>query len=179
MYAILLAAPTDAALIHELKMRAFAEEGRLSESMEIPPLAEEVSAIEMDICTQTVLTACDEGRIIGSARGIVAGPVCTIRAMCVEPSFQGQGIGAELLRAVELAHPDVERFELTTNTLVPRNVAFYERHGYQVAELTRYTDKIVLAQMRKDGNTRDAYPSLERSADGRPSGSSVRFAVKP
>jgi hypothetical protein len=41
------------------------------------------------------------------------------------------------------AHPGADTFELTTNTVVPGTVAFYERRGYKVNELTRYTDKIV------------------------------------
>jgi GNAT superfamily N-acetyltransferase len=149
MYSILPAIPADAKAIHAIQMRAFAEEGRLSETSQIPPLMEEVAAIELHIHSQTVLTARDGERIIGSARGIVDGPVCTVRGVSVEPTHQGRGIGAALLEAVERAHPRVERFELTTNSLVPGNVAFYERRGYQVIELARYTDKIVLAQMRK------------------------------
>ena len=150
MHEILRATAADAPLIRDLKLRAFAEEGRLSASMEIPPLTETLSAIELDIRTQTVLVVRDAQRIVGSARGIMTGTVCTIRAVCVEPSHHGKGLGGALLQAVEQAHPDVERFELTTNTLVPGNVAFYERRGYRVTELTRYTGKIVLAQMRKD-----------------------------
>jgi hypothetical protein len=38
---------------------------------------------------------------------------------------------------------------LTTNTLVLGAVAFYDRHGYKTTELTRYTDKIILAHMMK------------------------------
>jgi GNAT superfamily N-acetyltransferase len=155
MYTIVPADPADAAVIHEIKMRAFAEEGRLSENVEIPPLVEDVPAIERDIRTHTVLAARDAVGIIGSARGIVAGAVCTIRAVCVAPSRQGRGVGAALLRAVEAAHPAVDRFELTTNTLVPGNVEFYERRGYRVIELTKYTDKIVLTQMRKDVSPND------------------------
>ena len=96
-----------------------------------------------------MLTARDGERIVGAARGIVEGSVCTLRAVCVEPACQGRGIGAALVRAIERARPNVERFELTTNTLVPGNVSFYERHGYHITALTPYTDKIVLAQMRK------------------------------
>jgi len=48
----------------------------------------------------------------------------------------------------------MERLRLTTNTLVPGNVSFYERRGYQVTELTRYTDKIVSAQLAKVRITR-------------------------
>lgn len=162
MYSILRAAPTDAALIHEMKMRAFAEEGRLSGNMQIPPLTEAVSTVEREIRTQTVLTAREEGRIIGSARGIVTGVVCTVRAVCVEPCFRRRGIGAALLDAIERTHPHVERFELTTNTLVPGNVAYYERRGYKLTALTKYTGKIVLAQMCKRARTRDA--SFESAA---------------
>ena len=145
------AAPDDAAVIHEIQMRAFAEEGRLSGTVEIPPLMESVDSIELLIRTQTVLTARDGDRVVGSARGILAGSICTIRGVLVEPSHQGRGIGASLLRAVEERHPGVERFELTTNTLVPGNVRFYERHGYTVHQLTRHGESIVLAQMRKRG----------------------------
>lgn len=149
MISIAPATPEDAPIIHAIQMRAFEEEGRLSENTKIPPLMETVDAIQLLIETQTVLAARDGERIVGSARGIVDGSVCTIRGVLVEPSYQGQGIGAALLRAVELQHPGVERFELTTNTLVPGNVAFYERRGYKVDVLTNYTDKIVLAQMSR------------------------------
>ena len=149
------AAAEDAVVIHAIQMRAFAEEGRLSENLHIPPLIEQVAAIEQHILTQTVLTARDGERIIGAARGVVDGVVCTLRGVIVEPDYQGRGIGASLLRAVEQAHPNVERFELTTNTLVPGNVAFYERHGYKVNELTKFTQKIVLAQMSKPAGACD------------------------
>lgn len=149
MHTIHPAVVANAQIIHDIQMRAFAKEGRLSDNLEIPPLMEDVAAIEMHIRTQTVLVACDGERIVGSARGIVDGNVCTIRGVSVEPSHQGHGIGASLLRAIEQAHPTVERFVLTTNTLVPGNVLFYERRGYQIAELTSYTDKVVLAHMVK------------------------------
>jgi GNAT superfamily N-acetyltransferase len=149
VYSICKAAAEDAAAIHGIQMRAFAEEGRLCDDWRIPPLTEDVAAIEMHIRTRTVLIAREGERIIGAARGLVEGAVCTLRGVIVEPACQGRGIGASLLLAIEEAHPGVERFELTTNTLVPGNVAFYERRGYRVTELTQYTGKIVLAQMRK------------------------------
>lgn len=143
------ALPEDAPVIHAIQMRAFAEEGRISENVDIPPLTESIAAIESLIRTQTVLVARNGSAIVGSARGILEGSTCTIRGVLVDPSWQGKGIGAALLAAVEQLHPDVECFELTTNTLVPGNVQFYERRGYAIYELTHYTGKIVLAQMRK------------------------------
>ncbi len=149
MISIQRATPEDAEVIHAIQMRAFAEEARLSDDRNIPPLLEPVADIAHHIRTQTVLKARDGDRIVGAARGLVDGAVCTLRGVIVEPDCQGRGIGASLLEAIEQAHPGIERFDLTTNTLVPGNVAFYERRGYRVVELTRYTGKIVLAQMSK------------------------------
>jgi GNAT superfamily N-acetyltransferase len=149
MISIQAACLADASVIHAIQLLAFAEEGRLGNNTQIPPLTEPLAAIEHHIQTQTVLVARDGERIVGSARGIVEGRVCTLRGVSVEPSCQGLGIGAALLGSIEQAHPDVDRFELTTSTVVPGNVVFYERRGYVVCELTSYTDTIVLAQMSK------------------------------
>jgi len=146
---------SDAADVHAVKMRAFAEEGRLSGTMDLPPLMEDVAAVERDIESHTVLVARLGGRLVGSARGRVAGASCEITAVCVDPAYQGRRIGAALVRAVERAHPDVERFELTTNTVVPGNVAFYERHGYTVVARTAYTDSITLAHLTKAAGAAD------------------------
>ena len=156
MLSIAPAISEDAIVIHEIQMRAFAEEGRLSETVEIPPLMESVESIENLIESQTVLVAKEGDQIVGSARGVVEGSVCTIRGVLVEPSHHGQGIGASLLHAVEQQHPGIECFELTTNTLVPGNVQFYERRGYKVNELTKYGAIIVLAQMSKQACFEDA-----------------------
>ena len=45
---------------------------------------------------------------------------------------------------------------VNSNRSTPGNVAFYERRGYRVTELTQYTGKIVLAQMRKYVGAKDA-----------------------
>ena len=165
MLSIVRAVPADATVIHAIQMRAFAEEGRLSDNLQIPPLVETVDSIERLIRTQTVLVAREGNRIVGSARGLLDGAVCTVRGVFVEPSHQGLGIGASLLLAVEQLHPDVERFELTTNTLVPGNVAFYERRGYRVDERTTYGEKIVLAQMSKPNSGTADPPLVVREDD--------------
>ncbi len=149
------ATPEDAEVIRAIQMRAFAEEGRLCGDTDIPPLTEPVAAVAQHIRTQTVLVARIDGQIVGAARGLVDGSVCTIRGVVVEPAHQGRGIGSALLCAIERALPGVERFDLTTNTRVPGNVAFYERHGYRVTEFTPYKQTIVLAQMSKPGRGHD------------------------
>jgi predicted N-acetyltransferase YhbS len=149
MISIHLARAEDAATIHAIQMRAFEQEAQLSGTTQIPPLTEALSAVEADIRTHTVLIAKDGEQIVGSARGVVSGSACMIHRVSVEPSHQRRGIGGKLVDAVEQAHPTVERFELTTNTLVPGNVAFYERRGYTVTQRRNFTAKIVLVDMQK------------------------------
>ena len=151
MPTILPATPADAATILAIQKRAFAEEARRCDDWEIPPLTEPVEAVVGHIETATVLTARDGTQILGSIRGLVAGEVCTIRALSIEPGHQGAGIGSALLAAIEHAHPHVARFELLTNNAMQDNVRFYQRHGYRVVELLPHSDRIVLAAMHKDG----------------------------
>jgi len=156
MHTIIPAVPDDATTILEIQKRAFAEEGRLSGNLEIPPLTETLPAVIDHIKNQTALVARQGTQIIGSVRGIINGTVCTIRGLSIEPAYQGQGIGSSLLRAMEASHPHVTHFELTTNTFMEANVRFYQRHGYQIKELTRHSERIVLAQMGKAAVGRDA-----------------------
>jgi ribosomal protein S18 acetylase RimI-like enzyme len=149
MHTIRRATLADAAVILGVQKRAFAEEGRRCEDREIPPLTETLEAVAAHIETQAVLVACHGTEIVGSVRGIRSGPVCTIRALSIAPEHQGRGIGSSLLRAIELAHPMATLFDLLTNTAMPGNVRFYERHGYEVRELRRHSEKIELAYLTK------------------------------
>jgi predicted N-acetyltransferase YhbS len=149
MYTIRPAILEDAPTMLGLQRRAFAEEGRRSGSQDIPPLTELLDAVIEHIHQQTALIAVDNGKIIGTIRGIVKGRVCTVRALAVDPANQGRGIGSALLKALERALPDIAHFDLTTNTVMEGNVPFYERHGYRVTGLTRYSELVTLAQMTK------------------------------
>jgi len=149
MYTIRRANLGDAPTMLDLQRRAFAEEGRRSGTQDISPLAELLDAVIEHIQNQTALVARDNGKVIGTIRGIVKGRVCTVRALAVDPANQGHGVGSSLLNALERTLPDVAQFDLTTNTMMEGNVPFYERHGYRVNELTRHSELVTLAQMTK------------------------------
>ncbi len=149
MYTITPAAHGDAATILDIQRRAFAPEARVCETWDIMPMVEPLDAVVEHIRSQIVLIARVDGQVVGSIRGIGAGTVCAIRGLSVEPALHGRGIGVALLRAIEEAHPQVTHFELTTNRRMDSNVRFYERHGYRIYALTRHSDRITLAQMRK------------------------------
>jgi len=139
----------DAGTMHGLQLRAFEEEGRRCDRRDIPPLQETVDAIVDHIRTQIALVAKDDGRIVGCVRGLLENRVCTIRALVVEPSMHGNGLGSALLEALEAELTHIDRVDLTTNTIMERNVTFYERHGYRVVEFTTPIPGITLAQMSK------------------------------
>lgn len=149
MYTISAATLEDAPTMLDLQRRAFAEEGRRSGTQDIPPLIEQLDSVIEHIRKQTALIARDDGKIIGTIRGIVNGRICTVRALAVDPASQGRGIGSALLNALERALPEVAQFDLITNTVMEGNVPFYERHGYRVTEFTRHSELVTLAQMTK------------------------------
>ena len=139
----------DAPALLAMQKIAFEPEARACQAWDIPPLQETVEGVREHIRMATVLKAVEGERLLGAIRGIVTGATCLIRVLAVAPEAQGRGLGARLLRAIEDAHPQVERFELTTNMIMVGNVRFYLRHGYEVVEQLQHAPTIRLAFMRK------------------------------
>ena len=139
----------DASALLAMQQVAFEPEARACDDWAIPPLQETVAGVREHICTATVLKAVDGDQLLGAIRGIVSGGTCLIRVLVVAEQARGRGLGARLLRAIEDAHPQVERFELTTNMIMVGNVRFYLRHGYEVVEQVQHSATIRLAFMRK------------------------------
>ena len=139
----------DAPALLAMQRIAFEPEARACQAWDIPPLQETVEGVREHIRMATVLKAVEGERLLGAIRGIVTGATCLIRVLVVAPEAQGRGLGARLLRAIEDAHPQFERFELTTNMIMVGNVRFYLRHGYEVVEQLQHAPTIRLAFMRK------------------------------
>jgi len=146
---IVAAGLEDAPAMLAVQRRAFEAEALACGSREIPPLLETLADIEAHLRTATVLKAMDGDRLVGAIRGVVQGDTCVVRVLVVAEEQRGQGLGARLLAAIEAAHPQVARFELTTNMIMPGNVRFYLRHGYAVVEEIQRAPTIRLAFMRK------------------------------
>ena len=146
---IVPATPEDAPALLAMQKIAFEPEARACQAWDIPPLQETVEGLREHIRMATVLKAVEGERLLGAIRGIVTGATCLIRVLVVAEQARGRGLGARLLRAIEDAHPQVGRFELTTNMIMVGNVRFYLRQGYEVVEQVQHAPTIRLAFMRK------------------------------
>lgn len=150
MLTIRRATVQDTDAMYQIQQSAFQEEGRRCGTMEIPPLLEPPESIAEHVRNQVALVALFDETTVGCVRGIVESGVCTIRALSVEPSRQGEGNGSKLLKALEAELSGVRRIDLTTNTLMEGNMTFYVRHGYEFTSYTEHRPGIVLVHMSKN-----------------------------
>lgn len=83
----------------------------------------------------------------------VSGPHWYLWGLGVEPAAQGRGIGSGLLQPV-LTRADAEALPCYLETETERNVAFYQKRGFDVVEAKRMSDSgptlwIMLRQPRR------------------------------
>ncbi|HVY28363.1 MAG TPA: GNAT family N-acetyltransferase [Polyangiaceae bacterium] len=67
----------------------------------------------------------------------------------VDPARQGQGLGRELLSPM-LERCDRERRRIYLETAQPKNVPYYERHGFRVLAETQHVEFPTLFSMARD-----------------------------
>ncbi len=121
----------DLAEILALQYRAYQSEAELLDCYDIQPLTQSLAELEAEYQPMTILKAVDEqGVIVGSVRGYQKEDTLFIGKLMVEPKRQSQGIGKDLIRAIEDKFP-ASRYELFTSALSERNLHFYRTAGYQ------------------------------------------------
>lgn len=139
----------DAEAILALQKIAYEREARRYNDWTIPPLVETLDSVRRQIAEHVVLKAIVDGRLAGSARGVVTGGVCEVCRLSVDPELQRRGIGSALITAVEARFPDIEAFELFTGNQSVENLRLYERHGYRHARTTVLSPAVSLIFLRK------------------------------
>lgn len=68
--------------------------------------------------------------------------------LTVDPAFQNQGVGAELLRQVE-RQCNAERFELSTGVKSEKSLHLYKKLGYTEFKTGKDKDGITLIYLEK------------------------------
>jgi ribosomal-protein-alanine N-acetyltransferase len=76
-----------------------------------------------------------DGTVVGTVSVIPRADELYIRSMAVRPLAQGQGVGGQLLRAVEAVGLErrCRRLVLSTTPFLHAALRLYERHGFRPA----------------------------------------------
>jgi tRNA (guanine37-N1)-methyltransferase len=134
------ARPDDAGELSTLQLAAYLSEGQAT--LSVPPLTQTLDEMRDSLSTGTVLVARRGHRLVGSVRGEPKDDdVWYIGRLMVAPDLWGQGIGSELMAAIEgCAPPGATRLRLLTGAPSEHNLAYYRRRGYR--EVARDLDVV-------------------------------------
>lgn len=156
------ATPKDAETLLTLQKMAYRSEAERYNDWSIPPLTQTIASLDDDFSKGVVLKATVGERIVGSVRARIAGDICAIGRLFVDPEFQGKGIGTLLLRSAERSCAGSEsrsgdggpckgvaKFELFTGSESERNIRLYLRAGYRVARTQALSPQVSLTFLEK------------------------------
>lgn len=149
MMKIRRASVKDAAEILALQKNAYQSEAEIYNDYNIQPLRQSFEETVREICEQTVLKLCLDGKIIGSVRAYCKDGTCYIGKLIVDPEYQGRGFGQQLLRAIEGTFPNVNRFELFTGCLSERNRYLYQKLGYRIFDERPVSGELSMVYLEK------------------------------
>lgn len=139
----------DAQAILELQRLAYQSEATIYGDWSLPPLTQSLESLQEEIGTLAVLKAVIDGQVVGSVRAKLQAGICEIGRLIVHPSFQRQGIGSALLRAVEASFPKTTAFEVFTGSKSSANIRLYHRHGYRLTCTKALSPTISLIFLQK------------------------------
>lgn len=135
--------------ILKLQYLAYQSEAKLFGNMDIPPLMQTLEEVYDEFQKGAILKAVDDGGIIiGSVRAYQDGGTVYIGKLMVHPSKQGQGIGTQLLLEMEKQYLN-QRYELFTSTRSEKNIALYQKLGYEIFDEEQVTEELRFVYMEK------------------------------
>jgi ribosomal protein S18 acetylase RimI-like enzyme len=148
-YPIEIAYADDAEEILALQKLAYRSEAALIDDDTIEPLVQTLESRKKEFESQLFLKITKGRRIIGSAKGYQKDSTCYIGKVIVHPELQNRGIGKRLMQEIESRFPSARRFELFTGSASQRNIAFYQKLGYQIFDERQVSGKLRLVFMEK------------------------------
>ena len=139
----------DLKAILELQYLAYQSEAKLFGNMDIPPLMQTIEEVCEEFQKGTILKVVDDsGDIIGSVRAYEENGTVYIGKLMVHPKMQKQGIGTQLLLAMENEFPNC-RYELFTSIKSISNIRLYERLGYKIFKEEAVSEELQFVYLEK------------------------------
>lgn len=125
----------DAPEILVLQRCCWVTEAIVNDTLDIPPLHEDLDTVRAWVVDQEVWTLRLAGRLVGGVRAHRAGDRWEIGRLMVAPDLRGRGVGRWLLEHAERRAPvGVAQFTLFTGERSERNLRMYRRAGYVLTE---------------------------------------------
>lgn len=144
-----MAEPADAEAILALQQLAYAREAIRYQDWSLPPLTQTLEDLQAEFTRMTILKALTGTTIVGSIRAARVGGSCHVGRLMVHPNYERQGIGGNLLKAVEAAFPHIDRFELFTGARSEGSIRLYYRLGYKIFRREKRSGRVTLVYMEK------------------------------
>ena len=139
----------DLSEIHALLKSAFLTEAERTGNFEIAPLKETLADLTAVLQTITLLVLRVDGKIVGTIRGHVKDGTLHVGRLAVHPDFRKRGLGAQLIAAMETAHPEAKRCEIFTSEYSTDNIRLYGKHGYKEFARKGTVEGVTLVLMEK------------------------------
>ncbi|MEW6521705.1 MAG: GNAT family N-acetyltransferase [Thermodesulfobacteriota bacterium] len=139
----------DAGVILELQRTGYQSEAQLYNDFNLPPLTQTLAELRASFADHTILKAVVADRIVGTVRAREEAGTCRIGRLTVLPEYRRQGIGSQLMAAMEKRFPQAQRFELFTGEKSAANLRLYRRLGYRETKRKVLSAKVVMVFLEK------------------------------
>lgn len=139
---------SDAVQILALQKIAYQSEAELYQDWTIPPLTQTLSQLEQEFENHLILMAILNEKIVGSVRAYIHQNILYIGRLMVHPQFQKQGIGSQLLTAIE-KQSKCQHYELFTGHKSIDNLRLYKKLGYQKFKTEKIHDDLDFIYLHK------------------------------
>ncbi|KSU53751.1 GNAT family N-acetyltransferase [Microbacterium enclense] len=130
--------PYDAGEVLTIQRAAFASEALIYGDPDMPPLTQTLEELRAELVENLGCVAVAGHRVVGAVRARLDGELLLIGRLAIAPDQQGEGLGTQLLTAVEDRGREAgaTEAELFTGGLSEANQRLYEREGYHRTEET-------------------------------------------
>jgi tRNA (guanine37-N1)-methyltransferase len=123
----------DAGEILTLQLACWVAEARANETLDIPPLREDLVDVQRWLQDWTTFVVRSGPRLVAAVRCRLVGETWSIGRLMVAPDLRGRGLGRWLLGYAETATPNrAQRLSLFTGARSIDNLRMYKKAGYRI-----------------------------------------------